>query len=323
MEPFEDSVPDHADPATVGPLAHSVLDMEMRNENLDSSEEPQFGSDRRQSSLELEDAIRREVLKSPSMGRVSARDGNGLLLSPENAWLGDKDMSLDEVRSEGLWQWNMDMDVEYQYEKFNGLPVYYGGDMCDSEDSEEYDPLEMARAANYDFDVPEGMEFMTYTRRRLDGGEARIVGGVEMVPMCQSVSCVTRSEPDVSSDTSGTEFSAVIEGSDIEDFCLWTDLLNEEDCSISNVGSSVDNSLCMSEQDSLSYVDVASIGDFDSEDSVEVIDIFWRTVFRWVARMSYWPTFIEGDCSRLFSSLGRMCVLDVHVGQTDVPTGSP
>ena len=99
--------------------------------------------------------------------------------------------------------------------------------------------------------------------------------------------------------------------------------MNEEDCSISNVGSGVDNSLCMSEQDSLSYVDVASIGDFDSEDSDEDIDIFWRTVFRWVARMSYWPTFIEEDCSRLFRSLGRMCVLDVHVGQTDVPTGSP
>ena len=27
------------------------------------------------------------------------------MLSPENAWLGDKDMSLDEVRSEGLRSW--------------------------------------------------------------------------------------------------------------------------------------------------------------------------------------------------------------------------
>ena len=113
------------------------------------------------------------------------------------------------------------MDVEYQYETFNGLPVYYGGDMYDSEDSEEYDPPEMARAVcveDYNFDVPEGMELMTYTRCRPDGGEARIVGGVDMVPMCRNVSCVTRSEPDVSSDTSGTEPSAVIEGSDIEDF---------------------------------------------------------------------------------------------------------
>ena len=274
MEPFEHLVPDHADPATVGPLEHSVLDMEIRNDNLDSSHEPQFGSDLRQSSLELEDAIRREVLMSRSMGRVSARDVNGLLLSPENACLGDKKMSLDEVRSEGLRQWNMDMDVEYQYEISNGLPVYYGGDMYDSEDSEEYDPLEMSHAAyveDYNFDVLEGMELMTYTRHRSDGGEARIVNTVDIVPMCQTVSCVTRIEPDVSSDTSGTETSAVIEGSDIEDLCRWPDLLNEEDCSISNVGSSVDK--CMSEQDSLSYVDVASIGDFDSEDSDEDIGL--------------------------------------------------
>ena len=38
------------------------------------------------------------------------------------------------------------MDVEYQYETFNGLPVYYGGDMYDSEDSEDV-PLERVRAA--------------------------------------------------------------------------------------------------------------------------------------------------------------------------------
>ena len=62
-----------------------ALGVNNRSDNLDSSDEPQFGSDRRQSSLELEDAIRREVLKSRSMDRVSARDGNDLLLSPENA----------------------------------------------------------------------------------------------------------------------------------------------------------------------------------------------------------------------------------------------
>ena len=117
------------DPPHPSPLVQGALGVNRISDNLDSFDEPQFGSDLRQSSLELEDAIRREVLKSRSMGRVSACDGNGLLLSPENAWLGDKDMSLDEVRSEGLRRWNMDMDVEYQYETFNGLPVYYGGDM--------------------------------------------------------------------------------------------------------------------------------------------------------------------------------------------------
>ena len=46
----------------------------------------------------------------------------------------------------------------------------------------------------------------------------------------------------------------------------------------------------------------------------------WGTVFRSV---SCQPAFVDEDCSRLLRSLGRMCVLDVHVGQTDVPTGSP
>ena len=91
-----------------------------------------------------------------------------------------------------------------------------------------------------------------------------------MVPMCRTVSCLTRIEPDESSDTSGTD-TTVIEESDIEDFCLWPDLLDEEDCSLYNVGSSVDNSLCMLEQDNWSYGHIVSMHDFDSEDSNEDI----------------------------------------------------
>ena len=87
-----------------GPLEHSVLEAKWRNANLNSSSEPQSGSYLGQSSLELEDAIRREILWSQSMGRVSARDVNMLLLSPENVFFGDQEMPLDEVRSEGLRQ---------------------------------------------------------------------------------------------------------------------------------------------------------------------------------------------------------------------------
>ena len=91
------------------------------------------------------------------------------------------------------------------------------------------------------FDVPEGMELMAYNRRRPDGGEARSMDTV-MVPMCRTVSCVTRIGPDESSDTSGTD-TAVINGSDIEDFCQWLELSDEEDCFGLDVGSSVDCSL--------------------------------------------------------------------------------
>ena len=42
---------------------------------------------------------------------------NGLILSPEEDCLCEKEKSLDDVSSEGLRQWNMDMDIEYQYEQ--------------------------------------------------------------------------------------------------------------------------------------------------------------------------------------------------------------
>ena len=89
---------------------------------------------------------------------------------------------------------------------------------------------------------------------------------VDVVPMCRTVSCVTRIAPDESSDTSGTD-TAVMDGSDIEGFCQWPELSDEEDCFVSDVGSSVDSSLCISEQDDLSYADIASVVDFDNEDS--------------------------------------------------------
>ena len=61
------------------------------------------------------------------------------------------------------------MDIEYQCETFNGLPVYYGGDMYDSEDTEEFVP-----------NAPDGMECMTYmfTQRLPDGGDNRSVNAV-------------------------------------------------------------------------------------------------------------------------------------------------
>ena len=127
---------------------------------------------------------------------------------------------------------------------------------------------------------------MTYTRRRPDGGETRGVNTVDMVPMCRTVSCVTQIVPDESSDMSETD-TAEIEESDIEGFCLWPDLWKEEDSSVSSVGSSVDISLCMSQQDNLSYADVASMGDFDgviSDDAIgfnsdegSVAELEWNT----------------------------------------------
>ena len=90
-------------------------------------------------------------------------------------------------------EWNMDMDVECQYETINDLPVYYGGDMYDSEGTEEFDP-----------DVQEGMDLITYTHSRPDGGETWGVDTVDMVYMCRTVSWDkprAQDEPDRTSET--------------------------------------------------------------------------------------------------------------------------
>ena len=65
----------------------------------------------------------------------------------------------------------------------------------------------------------------------------------------------------------------------------------------------MDNSLSMSEQDNLSYMDVASMGDFDSEDSDEdiglnsdegsVAELEWNTwdgacIWSFRMRLLYW-----------------------------------
>ena len=194
------------------PLEHSVLDIKMGIDKLDIHDGPLFGSDRGWSCLEITDAMRREALRIRSTGRIPDDSGRSSILLPEQDSLCEKEMSLAEVSSEGRRQWNMDMDVEYQYETFSGLPVYYGGELYDSEDAED-DPLERARAAyveDYNFDVPEGMELMVYNRRRPDGGEAQNVDTVDMAPMCRTVACATRIAPDDSSDTSGTDTAELI-----------------------------------------------------------------------------------------------------------------
>ena len=56
-----------------------------------------------------------------------------------------------------LWR-NTEGYVLDQYETFNGMPVYYGCDMYDSEESDWDNPYALASAAyveDYNFDVPE------------------------------------------------------------------------------------------------------------------------------------------------------------------------
>ena len=128
-----------------------------------------FGSDRGCSFLKFTDAMRQEALKIRSACQVPTGSVDRVAVLLAEDYLSDREMCNNDVNSEGFRYWNTDMDVMNQYETFNGLPVYYGGDMYDSEDSEEDDPLELAHAAyveDYKFDIPEGMDFMVHHRSR-------------------------------------------------------------------------------------------------------------------------------------------------------------
>ena len=149
-------------------------------------------------------------------------------------------MCIADIHTEGFQCWNTDRDILEQYETFNGLPVYYGGDMYDSEDSEWDDPYALASAAymeDYNFDVPEGM---VHRRSRIrDGSEAQQGDHTDMVPVCHTVSCVTRNGWDVFNDDSLTE-AAVVDGPDMDDYYHRVVLSDEEDFVVSDVGSITD-----------------------------------------------------------------------------------
>ena len=120
------------------------------------TEETQFSYDTELSDQELEDAIRLEVLRNRFSRQVNVTD---------------PDISMDRLRSEGWRRWNTDMHTEYQYETSNGLPVYYGGDMYDSDDSEEFW-----------LDTPEEKDNSIQNQSRPDGGDDKSVYMIDVTP---------------------------------------------------------------------------------------------------------------------------------------------
>ena len=93
------------------------------------------------------------VAWSPMDGRLPTSDGNS-----------------NVCNALGFQRWSTDGDVEDQYETFNGMPVYYGGDLHDSEDSDWNDLYALASAAyveDYNFDVLDGIDLMVHRNSRI------------------------------------------------------------------------------------------------------------------------------------------------------------
>ena len=109
--------------------------------------EPPFGPDR---ELTLSDGphatgIIDRILDGPAS--LLAVDGGRVAWSSATGRLLTSDENSDGCITTGFQRWNMDGDVENQCETFNGMPVYYGGDLYDSEDSDWDDPHAHASAA--------------------------------------------------------------------------------------------------------------------------------------------------------------------------------
>ena len=91
---------------------------------------------------------------------------------------------------------------------FNGMPVYYGGDLYDSEDSDWDDMYALASAAyvdDYNFDVPEGMDLMVHCHSRFpESSDVRQDCQMDVAPVYQTVSFATKDEWNTSENDSLT-----------------------------------------------------------------------------------------------------------------------
>ena len=66
----------------------------------------------------------------------------------------------------------VEWDIRDEFETIDGMPVYYGGDLCISDESDWEDPYDIACAEfveQYNFDALEGMELMVFERLKVRG----------------------------------------------------------------------------------------------------------------------------------------------------------
>ena len=78
----------------------------------------------------------------------------------------------------------VEWDIRDEFETINGMPVYYGGDLCDSDESDWEDLYDIACAEyveQYNFDTLEGMELMVF--KQLKGLDESDVAPDESVMM--------------------------------------------------------------------------------------------------------------------------------------------
>ena len=84
-------------------------------------------------------------------------------------------------------------DNGYRCETIDGMTVYYGSDLCDSDDSDSDDPYDIVSEEyvdQYNFDVPEGMDLIVFERGRGPSGSDMLDDeGTGLALVCQTTLC--------------------------------------------------------------------------------------------------------------------------------------
>ena len=91
---------------------------------------PPFAPDRKLTLPDVPHTTRNDDLVLRKLGPLPAGDVGRVALSPTDVWLHAGDVNTDGNITTGFQYWNKEGDVLDQYETFNGMPVYYGGDIC-------------------------------------------------------------------------------------------------------------------------------------------------------------------------------------------------
>ena len=158
------------------------------------------------------------------------------------------------------------------------MPVYYGGDLYDSEDSDWEDPYALASTGyveDYNFDVPEGMDLMVHRHSRIsDSLDVRQDCQMDVAPVYQTVSNATKDQWDTSDNDSLT---ATADENDpyMNDF--YQQLVSSEDENYfdSDNGFVTDIDGSMSEGEYCVVLDEGSVADHDIDrlDNVDYDDL--------------------------------------------------
>ena len=288
-EPLEHSVLDAAvtcrrvaGAPVLPPLQCSIMTIGLARGLRAEDGGPPFGPD---PDLTLSDGPHATgIVDRISDGPVPAVDGSRVAWSSADGRLSAGDGNSDGCITTGFQHWNMDSDVEDQYETFNGMPVYYGGDLYASEDSDWDDPYALASAAyveDYDFDVLEWIDLMVHRHSRIPFGclDVRQDCQMDVAAVYKTVSYATKDEWD-SSDIDSLTTTADENDPDMNDFYQQVVSSDDENYFDSDNGSITDFDGSMSEgvvSDDRSSVDLdvdmLDIVEYGDSDVWSVIDV--------------------------------------------------